>query len=66
MTFEESSERIHLLIDAMSKAKELSDAIVLAEKAGLELDVSIETIATAGRPLRQIVVTVASRRARLH
>lgn len=65
-SFELATERIHLLIDAMTKAMELGDAIVLAEEAGLELDVSIETIATAGRPLRQIVLTVASRRARIH
>ena len=52
MTFEESSERIHLLIDAMTKAKELGDAIVLAERAGLELDVVIETTHTA-RGLRR-------------
>ena len=65
-SFELATERIHLLIDAMTKAKELGDAIVLAEEAGLELDVSIETIATAGRPRRQIVVTTAPHRARAH
>jgi len=64
MTFEESSERIHLLIDAMTKAKELGDAILLAERAGLELDVVIETTHTArGEVIRQFVVSARKRRA---
>ena len=63
MTFEESSERIHLLIDAMTKAKELGDAILLAERAGLELDVVIETTPTArGETLRQFVVSARKQR----
>ena len=50
--FEASSERIHLLIDAMTKAKELGEAILLAEEAGLRLDVAIETNDVGGRRLR--------------
>ena len=62
MSFEESSERIKLLIDAMAKAKDLGDAILLAERAGLELDVVIEMTQTArGETMRQFVVSAKKR-----
>ena len=51
-------DRVELLISAMTKARELSDALLEAEEAGLELEVEIETTPVlGGRPLRQIIVT---------
>lgn len=64
--FEASSERIHLLIDAMTKAKELGDAILVAEEAGLVLDVAIETKEEGGRRMRQFIVSAIPRRPAVH
>lgn len=64
--FKASSERIHLLINAVTKAKELGDAILLAEEAGLLLDLTIETSETGGRLLRHIVVAPVPQRVVVH
>ena len=62
-TFKESSERIHLLIDAIAKAQELNEAIMLAEQAGVELDVVIEiTPAAGGDCARKVVITSSLQR----
>ena len=51
-------DRVELLIAAMTKVRELNDALLEAEEAGLELEVEIETTPVpSGQPLSQIIVT---------
>ena len=54
MTFEESSERIHLLIDAMTKAKELGDAIFGAFRLLLD-GISRQAFANVGSAAGNVV-----------
>jgi len=50
-------DRLQLLITAIAKARELGDALLEAEEAGLEVEVWIEsTPVLGGRSVRQVIV----------
>jgi len=50
-------DRLQLLITAIAKARELGDALLEAEAAGLEVEVWIEsTPVLGGRSVRQVIV----------
>lgn len=51
----------------MTKARELGDALLEAEEAGLPLDLSVESVEMpGGRPLRTILVTPTPGQTRLN